>query len=828
MVGVNSFGFQDTCVADGPMQLTDVAIKDSIFEENLSIEYGGAIAIESGNVQINRVRFLGNIAGIPGKRRGRGGAIYLTGRCSGSSCAPSTCKLRDSELINNMANIAGGGLYMSSMIPMGGGLMMENSKVIGNLVGGEFPNGLGGGVFLEGKNFTLNQLQVANNTAHLGGGLFIDTNVDENSRLRNVFTAYNNGESGSHLYWKRGASPEYALETSGIQTLPLSGSLISTEALQVAFDIDPQTMVQSSEEMDPFSVQLLDFYGAVSATHVGECSIKAVPAQNSSEAVVRPLGSNIPTIDGRATFSQVQLTGQIGVEYTMRIQCVSEVMDLSGAITLQYLSALDFQVIMAACDPGYSPAATNDGDICVPCRFGTFNLDGEECNTCPEGAVCSGGDRITSDSNWWRSSNDTLNFYQCRYPDVCLAGTETGDRACAEGHKGPLCAVCEDNWFSFAGRCRECDKSGRSKLMLSFSAIGVGIILILIFARSWDFGNPGAPGLLTKLKILLIHFQLISLFKEYDILWPSSTSEGFAWFGIIDVGPAMLAPQCLIGPDYNYWASWIAQMSLPVAILILCLGIYKITCAVLENRQNQANENNPELNDKFSTWLESLKMRCWKNSFWLITLIYPASCFVALEMFGLQKIEEDTYLTADFSIIVKEGNGGFTGTYIRYMIPGAIILALLSIGVPLFCFLAIRHNRFKLDEPTTATKFGFLYAAYKRSYPYWETVQMLRRFSFAFIPVFIRPNAKGSVQGSVAQLFSIILLVATVWIKPYANDSDNYLDISSQIGTTIVLLHNGCLKCSNSNLVLMHMVQCCGLFYCLVLLLHGQSPAPQQ
>jgi hypothetical protein len=152
-------------------------------------------------------------------------------------------------------------------------------------------------------------------------------------------------------------------------------------------------------------------------------------------------------------------------------------------------------------------------------------------------------------------------------------------------------------------------------------------------------------------------------------------------------------------------------------------------------------------------------------------------------MFATQTLDIGTYLSADFSIKVKDPGGGFTSTYIKYMIPGAILLALLSIGVPLFCFLAIWTHRMQLNDTIVAKKFGFLYGSYDRKYPYWETVQMLRRFVFAFIPVFIRPNANGSVQGTVAQVVSIVLLVSTVWLRPFANALDNNLEISSQIGT---------------------------------------------
>lgn len=47
--------------------------------------------------------------------------------------------------------------------------------------------------------------------------------------------------------------------------------------------------------------------------------------------------------------------------------------------------------------------------------------------------------------------------------------------------------------------------------------------------------------------------------------------------------------------------------------------------------------------------------RCWKNSFWLVTLLYPRCAMTALQLFSTQKLDSGTYLISDYSILVSAG-----------------------------------------------------------------------------------------------------------------------------------------------------------------------------
>jgi hypothetical protein len=179
-------------------------------------------------------------------------------------------------------------------------------------------------------------------------------------------------------------------------------------------------------------------------------------------------------------------------------------------------------------------------------------------------------------------------------------------------------------------------------------------------------------------------------------------------------------------------------------------------------------------------------------------------------------ISLNCHFLRSFHAQVTNEDGGYTSTYVGYMVPGGILLALLAVGVPAFCFYTIWRNRWRLDEPATGKAYGFLYGSYSRSMPYCsllvlsvvqlirapcitayvlrpiasagETVQMMRRFVFALIPVFVNSNAEGSLQASIAQAVAIGLLLATAIAMPYAKRSDNAMEIMSHVIINILIL----------------------------------------
>lgn len=721
---------------------------------------------------------------------------------------------------------------------------------------GNAVEGVGGAAFIGRSNSHLKDIFISENKAYYGGGLFIGTSLSPAKVSFSKINATGNiALLGSSVFWLRSLSLNHSLSREAFNIFPEDLYSISTEVLKLSYESEPPRTAESGAVLPPFQVQMLDYYANIAISEIGNCKayypkgfdqntkyenvsviMKNETLSSSigeSSVQIRPLGSEVSVKSGEAGFSQLEISGTIGAQYGLEISCTSSSAGRSRFVQSgrDSLPPLSLPLELRPCPPGSAPKTTSTAEICIECPFNTYSFDGLECQTCPSGATCTGGSDISSRQNWWRSSNYSSEFYSCLSPNICEAGPKSGDEACLEGHEGPLCGVCMDDWFFFAGRCRSCDKSGISKAMLAFGVILIFTAVLLIFTRSWEFGDPSKPGLMAKIKILLAHFQVLGLLRDYDVSWPDATSEGFSWFDLSNFGLGMIAPSCFIGSSYSFWTKWIVQMTLPILAVAFCIAVYVISDWMLHKVSDKSRRHRVsagggssfsrgEMNledirenedmlfvsehdtsktsfgqgEKLVKRLTNLKIRCWKNAFWLLTLMYPGCSMTALQMFATVALDIGTFLKADLSIMVRPLDGGYTKTYKSYLGPGALFLATFAIGIPALWWYTVWKHRNRLEEPEIASKFGFLYNSYKRRYSWWETVEALRKFGFAFIPVFVPANPAGSIQGVVGQIWAIAYGIPIVALRPFAQSEDNNLMLASVLIIWLVLVSGSAAK----------------------------------
>lgn len=58
--------------------------------------------------------------------------------------------------------------------------------------------------------------------------------------------------------------------------------------------------------------------------------------------------------------------------------------------------------------------------------------------------------------------------------------------------------------------------------------------------------------------------QLMSLLRDYDVTWPSSTIQLLSYSDSLNLGISITAPQCFV-PGYNFFVFYIATMAQPVS-----------------------------------------------------------------------------------------------------------------------------------------------------------------------------------------------------------------------------------------------------------------------
>ena len=259
----------------------------------------------------------------------------------------------------------------------------------------------------------------------------------------------------------------------------------------------------------PFSVALLDFYGSVSSSDTGG----SCDASTDTPGIALPgAGRVAPVANGAATFERLTLTGGVGSVVPLALACTPRGPALappaggllpSGSTPLP---PLPLTIPVGICPRGKEPPAPGAAfGVCVACPFGRFSYGGGgACIPCPEGGLCPGGAAgettpVKGYAGYWRSNNETgvpffpcpvrkeereemgsrdeksqkkkkkkaflssLSFFFSQIADACMgvsaahpewSGDAAGDGSCVPGTRGPLCGLCDGDWYKFGGKCK--------------------------------------------------------------------------------------------------------------------------------------------------------------------------------------------------------------------------------------------------------------------------------------------------------------------------------------------------------------------------------------
>ena len=68
--------------------------------------------------------------------------------------------------------------------------------------------------------------------------------------------------------------------------------------------------------------------------------------------------------------------------------------------------------------------------------------------------------------------------------------------------------------------------------------------------------------------------QLMSLLRDYDVVWPSSTIQLLSYSDSVNLGISIVAPACFV-KGYDFFIYYIATMAQPVRHTLSPCCIYK-------------------------------------------------------------------------------------------------------------------------------------------------------------------------------------------------------------------------------------------------------------
>ena len=174
-------------------------------------------------------------------------------------------------------------------------------------------------------------------------------------------------------------------------------------------------------------------------------------------------------------------------------------------------------------------------ETCFECPIGKYSLRNPnilfgkqiKCWDCPLNAFCQGGNHITPNQGYWRSSNSSILILKCLSHGSCLgmngrsfvelAEDEKVHGVCGENYKGNFCYFCQKGnaRYQINSECIECEKLYYIYIKMVLSMLFI-ISYIVFQVNFLSKSNQDDPHETVLMKIILNHIQNLSLLKFSD------------------------------------------------------------------------------------------------------------------------------------------------------------------------------------------------------------------------------------------------------------------------------------------------------------------------
>jgi len=465
------------------------------------------------------------------------------------------------------------------------------------------------------------------------------------------------------------------------------------------------------------------------------------------------------------------------------------------------------------------------------CRAGFFLKPGNSstCVQCPQGTNCSDGtslDALQLLPGYWRiaPASEDIRLCPSSSHDACLGGSNLSS-ICATGHRGPLCSVCEKDYYQSSEGCTLCfDKGGGAIPATLAVAIVLFALTILFCLVAYCLLRGGAlvrrsviqtrlltllwskrSILLVKIKIFIGCYQILSgMGDTFDVAYPIAYEALLEAFAFVKLDFVEVLPMsCFM--QYGFYQSLVVKAGFP-------LGIYLVLVALGSAAKATHHPNS----SRFFTSVGIV----------LIFLTFPTASQTAFAYFNCESFDNARYLIADYDI---DCNSSEHETWL----PVASILLALWASVPVFyCALFAFHREvliklythearkkaakkalmiessristrlnellaaerealeanadFVADEAGMSVDLFLLTDSYQHSFFWWESLEAARKL---LILGFLMFYEQGSFyQIMVGLLVCLASSMAYTYFHPFKAKTDNAMAILCEVSNFVGLV----------------------------------------
>lgn len=417
---------------------------------------------------------------------------------------------------------------------------------------------------------------------------------------------------------------------------------------------------------------------------------------------------------------------------------------------------LNFTMDFRNCEIGERLTEDNE---CVECENGTYSFETNfnntfSCSACHDfdPFVCEGGSKLHPKENYWRIDKYSDNFQECPKVGICYSidfedvfKTKSSlDKSyytgyCSKGYTGPLCNVCEEGFGkSDKNSCIKCSDTNNwyyfmfifikiiLKLLYTFYCVYIGFkMMVTIISHKISNGVVCAIGLL---KILVIHFQILSFLPKLPLQW----SVGFQ-----TVLPLMFSISPDMSDSFNFECFlkiYHSNIENTYLVLILCpiyiILMFLISVIIVFLKKVQLKKNRDVINSISSLELALCVL------FIIIMLSYIDIGKTNFEMFQCVNIgnKNDNILRLMNDLNI-DCNGFPHKLWIFWISLPVLAISTFIIIVLIYQLVsAYYYNRLK--EIDVKFALGYFYFAYKEDLFFWDIVILVRRLLILFVFMF--------------------------------------------------------------------------------------------
>ncbi len=443
------------------------------------------------------------------------------------------------------------------------------------------------------------------------------------------------------------------------------------------------------------------------------------------------------------------------------------------------------------------------------------------CKECSfDGASCQVNTTLSKldvRPGYWRHSNKTSMLYPCNNnSDVCRGSaertvkskkiekniiTDYGDTYCKDGHRGPLCEVCEDDRFYFSdtdGQCIRCPTSGSVSVILIFVVLGaiavIGAAPFLLAHYGLVTFNIGIQtkmkqkvsyfrvlvsslSLQAKIKLLVSFYQIaVSLEDVYGVKFHSTWSGWMDLFSFLSLDFIFIVPipvSCIANATWQQIVLGATWPFITILVGAIVLVVYK---TYLKNK----DYNNSGDHDRMKSHSSKLMKWAVQGTIILFYFTIPTVSRTIFDAIKCRAFDDDnqggsvSYLMVNMEI---ECNRLVDSSYAVIVAIFWVLFAVWIVLIPLGFFGLLWYIREDVKSQriqSLANSCRFLWNDYDPSMMHWDVLDTLRKIFLTGLIMLIDPQEGSNkmlrlvIASIVSVLYSFVLLA----FRPYKRQGD--------------------------------------------------------